>query len=99
METAVKATRRQSLACSDQAVNLRFRDGSIYQATGTGADGSYSFSEVFPFFKWLVPEVDFARFKATGMTTAIDYGGEITNDGVACQRQQEPCSRRWPTRN
>jgi hypothetical protein len=65
---------------SDQAVNLRFRDGSIYQANGTGADGSYSFGEVFPFFKWLVPEVDFARLKATGMTTAIDYGGEITSD-------------------
>ncbi len=61
----------------DQAVNLRFRDGTIYQANATGADGSYSFSEVFPFFKWLVPEVDFARFKATGMTTAIDYGGAI----------------------
>ena len=65
------------LGMMDQAVNLRFRDGTIYQATGSGADGSYSLSEVFPFFKWLVPEVDFARFKATGMTTAIDYGGPI----------------------
>jgi hypothetical protein len=64
----------------DQAVNLRFRDGSIYQANATGPGGLYSFSEVFPFFKWLVPEVDFAKFKATGMTTAIDYGGEITSN-------------------
>jgi len=61
----------------NQAVNLRFRDGSIYQATATDLTGSYQFEEVFPFFNWLVTEVDFARFKATGMTTAIDYGGPI----------------------
>lgn len=61
----------------NQAVNLRFRDGSIYQATATDLTGSYQFEEVFPFFNWLVTEVDFARFKATGMTTAIDYGGQI----------------------
>lgn len=65
------------LGIPDQAVLIRFRDGSIYQESATGADGSYSLSEVFPFFKWLVTEVDFARFKATGMTTAIDYGGPI----------------------
>lgn len=63
----------------NQAVNLRFRDGSIYQATATDLTGKYQFEEVFPFFNWLVTEVDFARFKATGMTTAIDYGGQITS--------------------
>jgi hypothetical protein len=63
----------------NQAVNLRFRDGSIYQATATDLTGSYQFEEVFPFFNWLVTEVDFARFKATGMTTAIDYGGLIAD--------------------
>ena len=63
----------------EQAVNLRFRDGSIYQATASGGDGSYSLPEVFPFFKWLVAEVDFARLKATGMTAAIDYGGAISD--------------------
>jgi hypothetical protein len=63
----------------EQAVNLRFRDGSVYQATASGSDGSYTLAEVFPFFKWLVAEVDFARFKATGMTTAIDYGGLISD--------------------
>ena len=68
------------LGIMDQAINLRFRDGSIYQANATGADGTYAFTEVFPFFKWLVTEVDFARFKATGMTTAIDNGGLITSD-------------------
>jgi len=61
----------------EQNVNIRFRDGSIYQAQPTDNSGEYSFAEVFPFFKWLVVEVDFARFKATGMTAAVDYGGAI----------------------
>ena len=61
----------------EQNVNLRFRDGTIYQAFPTDRDGFVPFDEVFPFFKWLVVEVDFARFKATGMTTAVDYGGPI----------------------
>ena len=64
----------------EQAITLRFRDGSIYQGTGTDDNGYYSFSEVFPFFKWLVLEVDFARFKATGMTAVVDYGGEVFPD-------------------
>ncbi|MEW6118263.1 MAG: hypothetical protein AB1553_15410, partial [Nitrospirota bacterium] len=62
---------------ASQAVNIRFRDGSMYQATVTDPSGEYALSEVFPFFKWLVPEVDFARFKATGLTTVVDYGGQI----------------------
>lgn len=61
----------------EQTVNIRFRDGSLYQTTITDINGEYGFPEVFPFFKWLVVEVDFARFKATGMTTAVDYGGAI----------------------
>ena len=60
-----------------QAVNLRFRDGTVYMGTTTDAAGNYQMSEVFPFFKWLVAEVDFARFKATGMTAVIDEGGFI----------------------
>ncbi len=63
----------------NQNINIRFRDGSIYQASPTDPSGKYEFGEVFPFFNWLVTEVDFARFKATGMTTAIDYGGQITS--------------------
>jgi hypothetical protein len=61
----------------EQNVNLRFRDGTIYQAFPTDLEGFVPFDEVFPFFKWLVVEVDFARFKATGMTTAVDDGGAI----------------------
>ncbi|RPI68877.1 MAG: hypothetical protein EHM38_08125, partial [Geobacteraceae bacterium] len=61
----------------NQNVNIRFRDGSIYQAGPTDAVGDYEFSAVFPFFKWLVTEVDFARYKATGMTSVVDYGGAV----------------------
>ncbi|MBN1818292.1 MAG: hypothetical protein JW828_13110 [Sedimentisphaerales bacterium] len=64
----------------DQAVNIRFRDGTLYQGTVTDFKGEYEFAEVFPFFKWLVTEVDFARFKATGMTSIVDLGGAIPPD-------------------
>lgn len=62
---------------SNQVVNIRFRDGSMYQTTLTDTSGEYQFVEVFPFFKWLVTEVDYTRYKPTGMTTAVDYGGAI----------------------
>ncbi len=66
----------------DQAVNLRFRDGSIYQSFATNPQGFVEFPEVFPFFNWLVAEIDFARFKATGATIVVDAGGEIqANNG------------------
>jgi large repetitive protein len=61
----------------EQAVNLRFRDGSIYQSYPTDINGEVVFEEVFPFFYWLVAEVDFARFKATGATIAVDQGGPV----------------------
>jgi hypothetical protein len=61
----------------DQAMNLRFRDGSIYQSMPTDLQGNAYFHEVFPFFNWLVAEVDFARFKATGATVVVDNGGQI----------------------
>jgi hypothetical protein len=63
-----------------QAVNLRFRNGAFYQGTVTDTLGEYQLGEVFPFFKWLVAEVDFARFKATGVTNVVDYGGEVLPD-------------------
>ena len=36
--------------------------------------------KVFPFFKWLVVEVDFLRLKDTGYTNIVDGGGEIPPD-------------------
>ncbi|TKJ34776.1 MAG: hypothetical protein CEE38_16585 [Planctomycetes bacterium B3_Pla] len=65
---------------SFQNINMRFRDGTIYQAQSTDLAGEYVFEEIFPFFKWLVVEVDFARFKATGMTAVVDGGGEVQPD-------------------
>ncbi|MCC6631809.1 MAG: multicopper oxidase domain-containing protein [Gammaproteobacteria bacterium] len=62
----------------EQAVNLRYRDGSIYMANVTDSEGFLPFEGVFPFFSWLVAEVDFARFKATGLTLAVDDGGQVT---------------------
>jgi hypothetical protein len=62
---------------AEQAVNIRWRDGTIYDSKGTDSQGNYAFDEVFPFFSWLVAEVDFARFKATGMTAVVDAGGEV----------------------
>ncbi|MFZ3018001.1 MAG: hypothetical protein WA056_06055 [Gallionella sp.] len=61
----------------EQAMNLRFRDGSIYQSSLTDALGVAKFNEVFPFFNWLVAEVDFLRYKATGATVVVDNGGPV----------------------
>jgi large repetitive protein len=63
-----------------QTINLRFRDGSIYQTTKTNTAGEANFTETFPFFNWLIVEVDFARFKPTGATVIIDDGGPIPPD-------------------
>ncbi len=61
----------------EQGTNLRFRDGTVYQSFPTDATGVAPYDEVFPFFSWLVAEVDFARFKATGATMVVDDGGPI----------------------
>jgi hypothetical protein len=62
------------IGISDQVVNIRFRDASIYQFTTTRPDGTYEFREVFPFFKWWIQEVDFTRFRASGVTIKVDQG-------------------------
>lgn len=61
----------------DQALNLRYTDGSVYKATATNMDGDFCMTEVFPFFYNLIAEVDFARFKATGATFVVDDGGTV----------------------
>ena len=60
-----------------QAVNIRYSDGSIYKITTTNNTGDYEFVETFPFFHWLVAEVDFTRLKATGATVMVDDGGPV----------------------
>jgi hypothetical protein len=64
----------------EQPVNLRFRNGTTYQSFPTDLEGFSPFDEIFPFFHWLVAEVDFARYKATGVTYVVDGGGEIPLD-------------------
>lgn len=64
-------------------VNMRFRDGSIYNSTVTDDEGNYEFAEVFPFFNWLVAETDFTRFKATGATIVADDGGAVVDPPAA----------------
>lgn len=65
----------------EQAVNLRWRDGTLYQSFPTDLEGFVPFDQVFPFFHWQVAEVDFTRFKATGMTAIIDGGGDVSTTG------------------
>ena len=63
------------LGYANQLMDLRFRDGSIYQTTLTNADGTYSFPEVFPFFKYLVAGVDAVSGKPLGAAAKVDKGG------------------------
>ena len=60
----------------DQALNIRFRDGSIYQSLSTDSRGFKAFNEIFPFFAWMVAEVDYARYHSTGLTVVVDDGGD-----------------------
>ncbi len=83
-ETGVCAP--DSVGIPGQAVNIRFRDGSVYQSVATDDAGEYEFSEVFPFFNWMVAEVDYLRFKATGVTALADAGGAL------------PANPVWPNR-
>lgn len=61
----------------EQAINLRWRDGTMNQSMATDLEGFVPFDQVFPFFAWQVAEVDFARFKATGATVYVDDGGPV----------------------
>ena len=72
----------ESFVMPEQAINLRFRDGSMYQSMPTDNSGVAPFEEVFPFFNWLVAEVDYTRFKATGLTVTVDGGGGSASAGL-----------------
>ena len=71
------ASGRLKRGMAEVPVDIRFRDGSIYQASATSEDGSFEFPELFPFFNWMVGEVDYSRFKATGATVVVDAGGPV----------------------
>ncbi len=83
----------------EQAVNLRWRDGTVYQSFPTDLEGFVPFDEVFPFFSWLVAEVDFARFKATGATMWVDGGGDTSSSpfpGVLSLQEGSPRTETGP---
>jgi len=61
----------------EQGTNIRMRDGTVYQSFPTDTTGAAPYDQVFPFFAWLVAEVNFDRFKATGATIVTDNGGPI----------------------
>jgi len=65
------------LGIPEMAINLRWRDGTIYQSYPTDVEGFVPFDQVFPFFNYLVAEVDYSRFEATGVTVTVDDGGAI----------------------
>ena len=90
--TAFSETGEDPLA--EQAVNLRWRDGSVYQSFPTDLEGFVPFDQVFPFFNWLVAEVDYARFEATGLTVTVDHGGDTRgyNNVLNPQAQLEDCT-------
>ena len=64
-------------ALPEQGTAIRWRDGTIYQEFPTDLGGAAPYDEVFPFFSWLVAEVGFSRFKATGATMITDAGGPV----------------------
>jgi len=74
---------------ADQALNIRFRDGSIYQSLSTDERGFKAFNEVFPFFAWMVAEVDYARYHSTGVTIVADAGGDSTAAGSNAYNWQQ----------
>jgi len=65
------------IALPEQGTNIRWRDGTIYQSFPTDLSGEAPYDEVFPFFNWLVAEVAYDRFKATGVTVRVDDGGPL----------------------
>lgn len=80
------------------AVNLRFPDGSLYQATAADPQGEYAFREVFPWFFPIVAEVDFAAYAATSMRAVVDNGGAMLPGAVNTpQLQPENSMLPWRT--
>lgn len=80
------------LGADEAAISLRFRDGRIYQGFPVDINGEAPFDEVFPFFHWLVAEVDFAKLKATGMTVTVDNGGPVAA-GEVLNPQPQYCTQ------
>ncbi len=86
---------------SQVPVKLRFTDGSLTPGglTVTDSTGFYAFDEVFPWFHWVVAEVDNTRFKPTGATMVVDAGGGPLPDPNKLQNPQlQPSNGNLPSR-
>ncbi|MEJ2273050.1 MAG: Ig-like domain-containing protein [Woeseiaceae bacterium] len=77
------------LGIPEQNVNLRWRDGTVFQAFPTDSEGFAPFDQTFPFFHWQVFEVDYARFKPTGATITVDNGGDVSSTGYVLSPQEQ----------
>jgi large repetitive protein len=69
-------------------LNVRWRDASIHLSSATDGSGFLPFEEAFPFFAWQIAEVDYGRFRATGVTTVVDNGGNPATDTTWSQDVQ-----------
>jgi hypothetical protein len=61
-------------------VNLHYSDGSVYASTNTDQNGNFNFPEFFSWWRFLIADIDFARFMPTGMTAWVDNGGSLPRD-------------------
>ena len=66
------------IGLTEQAVNIRFRDGTIFQSYPTDSTGFVPFDQVFPFGNWQIAEIDYSRFKPTGVRVTVDGGGDVS---------------------
>jgi hypothetical protein len=74
----------------EQAVNIRWRDGTVNQSFPTDSTGFVPFDEAFPFFSWQIYEVDYLRYKPTGVTVTVDAGGPTQPGEFVNPQIQEP---------
>jgi hypothetical protein len=81
-------TVRESSASARWGSTSRYRDGSIYQSYPTDGSGFIPFEQVFPFFKFLVVDVDYSKLRPTGATIVTDDGGFVDESGP-CGEESE----------
>jgi len=75
----------------DQNINVRWRDGTMNLTWPTDSAGFLPMDEVFPFFSWQLYEVDYLRYKPTGVTVTADGAGPMTNGNTILNPQiQDP---------
>ena len=66
---------------SNQALVVRYRNGSIGMTAITDATGNAIIPELFPLFNWYVTESDMTRYKQKAVNIAVDGGGQVDTTG------------------